>query len=134
MRQRLDPRYWQIGSLTLLLLYGVFILRFEVTLLRAALIVLAAIVTQRFFTNDIRSAIISGLSLALLLRSNHLRVMLLAAVIAIASKFVLRVKGKHVFNPTNFSIVALLATTNDAWVSRSEERRVGKECRSRWSP
>ena len=23
---------------------------------------------------------------------------------------------------------------NDALVSRSEERRVGKECRSRWSP
>ena len=22
----------------------------------------------------------------------------------------------------------------DAWIARSEERRVGKECRSRWSP
>jgi Na+-transporting NADH:ubiquinone oxidoreductase subunit NqrB len=117
MRQKLDPRYWQIGSLTVLLLYGVFILHFEVTLLRAALIVLTAVATQRFFTKDIRSAIISGLSLALLLRSNHLWVLLLAAVVAIASKFVLRIKGKHLFNPTNFAIVALIATTNDAWVS-----------------
>src|SRR5256885_6975295 len=25
-------------------------------------------------------------------------------------------------------------TSSDVWVSRSEERRVGKECRSRWSP
>jgi len=114
---RLDPRYWQIGALTALLLYGIFVLRFEVTLLRAALIVAAAVATQRCFTTDVRSSIISGLSLALLLRSNHVWVLLLAAVIAIASKFVLRVHGKHVFNPTNFAIVALLAATNDAWVS-----------------
>src|ERR1043165_1538400 len=117
MRQRLDPRLWQIGSLTALLLYGIFVLHFEVTLLRAALIVLIAVATQRFFTTDVRSALISGLSLALLLRSNHLRVLLLAAVLAIVSKFVLRIHGKHVFNPTNFAIVALIAVTNDAWVS-----------------
>jgi enediyne biosynthesis protein E5 len=117
MRPRLDPRYWQIGALTALLLYGVFVLHFEVTLLRAALIVLVAVATQRCFTKDIRSAIISGLSLALLLRSNHLTILLLAAVIAIASKFVLRINGKHLFNPTNFAIVALIAATNDAWVS-----------------
>src|SRR5207249_5789089 len=29
---------------------------------------------------------------------------------------------------------ARTATPNDNGVSRSEERRVGKECRSRWSP
>jgi len=114
---KLDPRYWQIGALTALLLYGVFALRFEVTLLRAALIVLVAIATQRCFTKDLRSAVISGLSLALLLRSNHLAILLLAAVIAVASKFVLRINKKHLFNPTNFAIVALIAATNDAWVS-----------------
>jgi Na+-transporting NADH:ubiquinone oxidoreductase subunit NqrB len=114
---RLDPRLWQIGALTALLLYGIFALRFEVTLLRAALIVLTAVATQRFFTTDVRSSIISGLSLALLLRSNHVWVLLLAAVIAIVSKFVLRINGKHLFNPTNFAIVALIAATNDAWVS-----------------
>ena len=30
--------------------------------------------------------------------------------------------------------VDLLETTNKKMDSRSEERRVGKECRSRWSP
>lgn len=117
MRQRLDPRLWQIGALTALLLYGLFVLHFEVTLLRAALVIATAVATQRCFTKDIRSALISGLSLALLLRSNHIAVLLVAAVIAIASKFVLRVRGKHIFNPTNFAIVALIAATNDAWVS-----------------
>ncbi len=117
MRQRLDPRYWQIGALSALLLYGVFVLHFEVTLLRALLIVAAAAATQLVFSHDPRSAIISGLSIALLLRSNHLWVLLLAAAIAIASKFVLRIKGKHLFNPTNFAIVLLIGATNDAWVS-----------------
>jgi Na+-transporting NADH:ubiquinone oxidoreductase subunit NqrB len=117
MRQRLDPRLWQIGSLTALLLYGIFVLHFEVTLLRAALIVLAAVATQRCFSKDIRSALISGLSLALLLRSNHFWILLLAAAIAIASKFILKINGKHLFNPTNFAIVVLIAATNDAWVS-----------------
>ena len=27
-----------------------------------------------------------------------------------------------------------MADTVDQWSARSEERRVGKECRSRWSP
>ena len=71
MRQRLDPRLWQIGALTALLMYGVFVLRFEVTLLRAALIVGAAVATQRIFSKDLLSAVISGLSIALLLRSNQ---------------------------------------------------------------
>ena len=33
----------------------------------------------------------------------------------------------------SFDIVSLVAALNDAF-DRSEERRVGKECRSRWSP
>src|SRR3712207_9176356 len=32
------------------------------------------------------------------------------------------------------SLVSILESINPQLVSRSEERRVGKECRSRWSP
>lgn len=117
MKQRFDPRLWQIGALAALLLYGIVVLHFDVTVVRAALIVGTALATQRLFSTDLRSALISGLSLSLLLRSNHLWILLAAAVIAIASKFVLRLNGKHLFNPTNFAIVALIAFTDDAWVS-----------------
>ena len=55
---------------------------------------------------DPKSALISGLSLCLLLRTNEPGLAVLAAVVAVASKFVLRVRGKHVFNPTNFALVA----------------------------
>ena len=30
--------------------------------------------------------------------------------------------------------VAIVILNWNAWADRSEERRVGKECRSRWSP
>jgi len=41
-----------------------------------------------------------------------------AAVITIAAKFLLRWRGKHLFNPTNFGLVAMmLATDGRVWVS-----------------
>jgi len=66
---------------------------------------------------DPKSALISGLSLCLLLRTNSLAVAVASAVIAIASKFALRWKGKHVFNPTNIALVAMMLLTRAAWVS-----------------
>ena len=64
-----------------------------------------------------RSALISGLSLCLLLRTNRADLAFLAAVITIAAKFVFRFRGKHIFNPTNGGIVAILLMTSQAWVS-----------------
>ncbi|HSY47741.1 MAG TPA: RnfABCDGE type electron transport complex subunit D [Thermoanaerobaculia bacterium] len=121
--KRFDPRLYQIGALTLLLLYGIFALHFDVTLFRAALLVGTAIGTQALCARlkgvafDPRSAAISGLSLSLLLRSEYLTLLIAAAVIAVASKFVVRVRGKHIFNPTNIAIVALMLMTNHVWVS-----------------
>ena len=31
-------------------------------------------------------------------------------------------------------VKGFIRMANDGWEQRSEERRVGKECRSRWSP
>jgi Na+-translocating ferredoxin:NAD+ oxidoreductase RnfD subunit len=44
-------------------------------------------------------------------------VLLAGAVFAIASKFTIRWRGKHIFNPTNGAIVAMLIFTPNAWVS-----------------
>jgi enediyne biosynthesis protein E5 len=44
-------------------------------------------------------------------------VAMLTAVVAIASKFTLRVRGKHVFNPTNFALVSMTLLTTSVWVS-----------------
>jgi Na+-transporting NADH:ubiquinone oxidoreductase subunit NqrB len=57
------------------------------------------------------------LSLCLLIRSNAHALACLGAVIAIASKFLIKARGKHVFNPTDGAIVALLLVTKQVWVS-----------------
>jgi Na+-transporting NADH:ubiquinone oxidoreductase subunit NqrB len=70
-----------------------------------------------------KSALISGLSLCLLLRTRVLPWATVAGVVAVASKFVLRVpradgRGtKHLLNPTNGALVLLLLCGAPAWVS-----------------
>jgi Na+-transporting NADH:ubiquinone oxidoreductase subunit NqrB len=122
-----DPRLYQIGTLAALLVYGMGWLDFDITPVRAALILASALATQKVcdrlsgstapFASTSRSALISGLSLCLLVRSNTHALACLAAIIAIASKFLIKVRGKHVFNPTDGAIVALLLVTKQVWVS-----------------
>jgi Na+-transporting NADH:ubiquinone oxidoreductase subunit NqrB len=69
------------------------------------------------FAFNWRSPLISALGLSLLLRVDHLPTMALAAFVAIASKFWLKIDGKHFFNPANIGIIAALSFTHDAWVS-----------------
>lgn len=118
-----DPRLYQIAALSLLLLYGITHLGFDITPARVALLIGTALATQWLASRfvhlrfDPKSALISALSLCLLLRSNSVWVLVAGAVIAVGSKFVVRVRGKHVFNPTDGAIAALLLLTRDVWVS-----------------
>lgn len=120
----MDPRAYQIASLSGLLLFGMLARGFDVTPARAAFLLLACLLAQRSFERwfgigrfEPRSALISGLSLCLLLRTNSWLLALLTVVIAIGSKFLLRVRGKHVFNPTNIGLVAMIAATGEVWAS-----------------
>lgn len=54
------------------------------------------------------SGIITGLSLGLLLESDHWQVFVAAACWAILSKHLLQVRGAHVFNPSNFGVLAAI--------------------------
>src|SRR6185503_806038 len=122
-RGGLDPRLYQIAALAGLLFYGLLRLDLDVRPDRAAIILASALAAQYVCTRvwrlpafDARSALVSGLSLCLLLRTSWTLLAAAGAVMAVASKFLIRVRGKHVFNPTNFAIVALLLT-GQAWVS-----------------
>ncbi len=66
---------------------------------------------------SLKSACITALGLCLLLRADSDLTMAFAAALAILSKFLFRVRGKHFFNPANFGIIAVLLLTPDAWVS-----------------
>jgi enediyne biosynthesis protein E5 len=122
-----DPRLYQIGTLASLLIYGMGWLDFDITVDRVVLLLASVLATQWIgdrlaggsapFRLTAPSALISGLSLCLLLRTNRAELAVTAAIVTIGSKFLLRVNGKHVFNPTNGGIVAMLLLTNQVWVS-----------------
>ena len=118
-----DARIWQIAALSLLLAWNVTHLTMGASLVPSLVAVVSAIVAQvaaaRLATLrslDLRSPLITGLSLALLLRGDALWVPAVAACVAVASKFLVRVAGKHLFNPAAIAILALLMTGH-AWVS-----------------
>lgn len=118
-----DARYFQIGALACLLALNFALIDFGARPDASAIALGATLLTQfigaritgtRF---DWRSPVITGLSLSLLLRADALWLYAAAGAIAIASKFVLRIDGKHIFNPAGLAIVILLLTTNDVWIS-----------------
>lgn len=122
-----DPRYYQIAVLSSLLTYGAGWLAFEVSPAQIALLLATVLVSQflcgKFFAGaafDPRSALISGLSLCLLLRTNSMPLAFVAAVFTIASKFIFKWGGKHIFNPTNIGLVAMIAMSGQAWVSPAQ--------------
>lgn len=81
----------------------------------------AAFITEtllhRFVTGkfrDLSSAYISGISAGILVRSPLMWPYALTASISIASKYVFRFRGTHIFNPTNFGIVVMLLIASDS--------------------
>ena len=118
-----DPRWYQIATLSGLLAFGLARGAFDIAPLEIAAIFATAISTQwamsavfaiRF---EAKSALITALSLTLLLRANEAWPLALAAFVAIASKFLIRADGKHVFNPANIGIVAATLLSGAAWTT-----------------
>ncbi|MGV6800469.1 MAG: RnfABCDGE type electron transport complex subunit D [bacterium] len=127
-----DPRHYQIVILSALLILGITHFKFSVSLWGSVVIFLSAIVTQVIFEyfvlkktllqTDLRSPIITALSLTLLLRANTADILsawplAVAAMVAISSKFLLRLQGKHIFNPANIGIVFAILVTGAAWTT-----------------
>jgi len=128
LRNRLhDPRYYQIAVLTSLVCFGVVVLDFGIRWQNAGIIVFSAMTVQfigsayaRLARFDPLSPLITSLSLTLLLRTEQIELAAIAATIAIASKFLVRFRGKHLFNPANVALVALMLASDGAWVSSGQ--------------
>ncbi len=122
-----DPRCYQVAVLSTLLGVGVFLLDFGIRWQNAVVILLTAQATQLLGTRlaglprfDPLSALITSLSLTLLLRTELVVLAAAAAAIAIGSKFLVRVRGKHVFNPANVALVSLMLLSDRAWISSGQ--------------
>jgi enediyne biosynthesis protein E5 len=127
MRLPADPRAYQIACLASLLAYGCWALGFDVGILQVAATLGAALAAQHAFGRaadvprfDPKSALISGLSLCLLLRTDEPLLAAVGAVLAVGGKFVLRVRGKHVFNPTNFGLMVMVLGSDRVWASSGQ--------------
>ncbi|MEX1123059.1 MAG: RnfABCDGE type electron transport complex subunit D [Balneolales bacterium] len=62
---------------------------------------------------NMSSAYISGISVGILIRSTLLWPYALCAMISVASKYVLRYKDRHIWNPSNFGIVVMIVLASD---------------------
>jgi Na+-transporting NADH:ubiquinone oxidoreductase subunit NqrB len=119
-----DARHYQIAALSTLLIFNLGWIDFGARPENSALALTACLLTQIVCSYlaktpiDLRSPLITGLSLSLLLRADEPWIHAAAGVIAIASKFVLRIDGKHIWNPAGFAIVVLLFVVPDhVWIS-----------------
>jgi Na+-translocating ferredoxin:NAD+ oxidoreductase RnfD subunit len=119
-----DARHYQIMALATLVIFNFGWIDFGARPLNSAFALIGALVTQVLCSRatgiplDLRSPLITGLSLSLLLRADEPWIHLIAGVIAIGSKFVLRLDGKHIWNPAGFAIVVLLFTAKShVWIS-----------------
>ena len=119
-----DPRILQIAFLGSLLAAGAYLRDFSLRPIQIALTFAAALGSQRLLDRltrrpapTLRSATITALGLTLLLRADSLWALPAAAAFAIASKFTLHVRGKHLFNPANFGVGVALLILPGTWIS-----------------
>jgi enediyne biosynthesis protein E5 len=127
-----DARYFQLIFQSIFLLYGIVYLHWNAEWWLYSTYFSASILTQLLcelvftrmkrgsfqrFMNGLPSALISAFGLSLLLKTTQVEIAILAACASIISKYTIRIKGKHIFNPSAFGIVTAIACTNNAWIS-----------------
>src|SRR6476659_6278901 len=114
-RFRFDNRYVAPLFITCILLVGHLSYGILESYKKTALAILVAIIVELilgrvFFSTwlNLASAYITGISVGILVRSPAYWPYALCSAISIMSKYVLRVKGRHIWNPSNFGIAVLL--------------------------
>ncbi|MEO8739725.1 MAG: RnfABCDGE type electron transport complex subunit D [Casimicrobiaceae bacterium] len=119
-----DARVFQVAFLATLLTTGVLLRDFTIQPLQVALTFAAGMATQAFWLKRLGlqqkgflSAVVTCCGLSLLLRSDALWVHPLVAMLAMSSKFLLRVHGKHLYNPANLGVIAAITLLPGTWVS-----------------
>ena len=112
---RFDNRYVAPLFITCILLVGHLSYGILESYKKTALAIVAAIIAElilgRIFFGkwlNLASAYITGISVGILVRSPAYWPYALCSAISIMSKYVLRVKGRHIWNPSNFGIAVLL--------------------------
>lgn len=127
-----DARYFQILFQSIFLAYGILYLHWANESWLYATYFITSLITQficelvfgkkdiplwQRYQGGIPSILISSFGLSLLLKTNIVWVAILAGVVSIVSKYIIRIKGKHIFNPSALGIVIAVFFTGNAWIS-----------------
>ena len=127
-----DARYFQIIFQTLFLCYGIFFLHWTNEGWLYGTYFITSLLFQficewifgkkniplwQRYQKGIPSILISSFGLSLLLKTNEIPVAITAAAVSILSKYLLRINGKHIFNPSALGIVSAVLLTGKAWIS-----------------
>src|ERR1700682_2168455 len=114
-RIRFNNRYIAPLFITCILLIGHLSYGILESYRKTALAIIVALIAElilgRIFFGkwlNLASAYITGISVGILVRSPAYWPYALCSAISIMSKYVLRVKGRHIWNPSNFGIAMLL--------------------------
>ncbi len=124
MERLIDPRLLQILFLGCFLTVGVLLRDFSLQGAQIALTFLTVIATQAFWLRRLNlrqagflSALVSCFGLSILIRADNLWAHPLIAMLAISSKFVLRLDARHIYNPANLGAILAAFVVPGAWVS-----------------
>ena len=116
----IDKRYLAPILVTIVLLAGQvtfgFLESWSRTMLAIGTAIAVELLLARLFVGawpHLASSYISGISVGMLVRSPFIWPYALCSAISITSKYVLRVQGRHIWNPSNFGIVAMLVLAPD---------------------
>jgi enediyne biosynthesis protein E5 len=123
---RLDNRYLAPALITAILVVGHLSFGILESYKKTGLAIVTSIVAEmligRFVYGrwpHLASAYITGISVGILIRSPALWPYYLCSAISITSKYALRFKGRHLWNPSNFGICAMLFLAGDSVASLS---------------
>jgi Na+-transporting NADH:ubiquinone oxidoreductase subunit NqrB len=118
---KVDRRYLAPALITCVLLAGQLTFGFLESWSRTFLAIATAILTELVVVRalygawpHLASAYVSGISVGILVRSPAFWPYALCSAISITSKYVLRVRERHLWNPTNFGVVMMLLLAPDA--------------------
>jgi Na+-translocating ferredoxin:NAD+ oxidoreductase RnfD subunit len=121
-----DNRYLAPMFITCILAVGQLSFGILESFTRTALAILTALCIELILARlywgqwpHLASAYITGISVGILVRSPAIWPYALCSTLSITSKYVLRVKGRHLWNPSNFGICVLLFLAADTVASLS---------------
>ncbi len=120
-RLNIDKRYLAPILVSIVLLVGQLSFGFLESWTKTATAIITSILVElvlgKIFTGrfpNVASAYVTGISVGMLVRSPELWPYALCSAISISSKYLIRMDGRHLWNPSNLGMVAMLVLAADS--------------------